>query len=42
LCAAIFAQEYPKIIDNILEKHPEYFVDGFILKTSLPKLAQNG
>lgn len=35
LCAAIFTQEYPKIIDNILEKHPEYFVDGFILKTSL-------
>ena len=35
LCAAIFAQEYPKTIDNIIEKHPEYFVDGFILKTSL-------
>lgn len=35
LCSAIFAQEYPETINNVLKKHPEYFVDGFILKTSL-------
>lgn len=28
MCAAIFAQEYPKIINNILEKHPEYLCDN--------------
>lgn len=35
LCAAIFALEYPETINNVLKEHPEYFVDGFILKTSL-------
>ena len=35
LCAAIFVQQYPKTVENIIKAHPEYFVDGFILKTSL-------
>jgi hypothetical protein len=35
ICAAIFCQNYPEIISNIQKKHPEYLVDGYILKTSL-------
>ena len=35
LCAAIFAQKYPLTIASILEDHPEYFVDSFILRTSV-------
>ena len=35
LCAVIFAQEYPEIVQEILKTHPEYFVDGFILQTTL-------
>ena len=27
--------EYPELIQDLLESHPEYFVDGFIIKTSL-------
>ncbi len=35
LCAAIFAKEYPDLINEILENNPEYFVDGAILRVSL-------
>jgi len=35
LCAVIFAQEYPEIVQATLTTHPEYFVDGFILQTTL-------
>lgn len=33
-CAVIFSQKYPKIVERILEQHPEYFVDGYVLKVS--------
>lgn len=35
LCAAIFAKEYPGLIDEMLRDNPEYFVDGSILRVSL-------
>ncbi len=35
LCSAIFAQQYPEIMQATLKMHPEYFVDGYILKTTL-------
>jgi len=35
LISAIFCKEYPELIQELLESHPEYFVDGFIIKTSL-------
>ncbi len=34
LCAIIFCQKYPEIIEEIIKDHPEYFVDGSILKVS--------
>lgn len=35
LAAAIFCTKYSVLINEILDSHPEYFVDGHILKTSL-------
>ena len=37
LCGVAFVQQYPKLISTILDKHPEYFVDGHILKATLLK-----
>lgn len=34
LCAAIFAQKYPEIVEQTLKENPEYLVDGFIVRTS--------
>lgn len=34
ICALIFNQKYPAIFNEILEKTPEYFTDGYILCTS--------
>lgn len=35
LCGVAFVQQYPGLIQTILDKHPEYFVDGHILKSTL-------
>ena len=35
LCAKIFAQEYSGIVKQTLTENPEYFVDGFIVRTSV-------
>ncbi|WPY01421.1 hypothetical protein Trichorick_01333 [Candidatus Trichorickettsia mobilis] len=35
LTAAIFCQQYPDLIQEIIKTHPEYFVDGKLLQTSL-------
>ncbi len=37
LCGVAFVQQYPKLVPTILDKHPEYFVDGHILKATLLK-----
>lgn len=33
LCARIFLEKYPAIEKNIKSKHPEYFIDGYLIKT---------
>lgn len=38
LVAAIFCEKYPTHIKDILKDHPEYFVDGHILQTTLLNL----
>lgn len=34
LCAAIFCQQYPDLVQKIVTTHPEYFIDGNILRIS--------
>ncbi|GAB4163545.1 MAG: hypothetical protein Tsb006_2710 [Rickettsiaceae bacterium] len=40
LCAVIFVQRYPELITKILESHPEYFVDGHIVRATLPNASE--
>jgi hypothetical protein len=35
LCSAIFCQKYPKIVEKLLKAHPEYFVDGSLILSSV-------
>ncbi len=35
LCAQIFAQKYPEIVQKVVKEYPQYLVDGYILKTSI-------
>jgi hypothetical protein len=40
ICAVIFCKNYSDIIQGIINKHPEYFVDGYILKTALKNASE--
>lgn len=35
LCGVAFVEQYPELVPTILAQHPEYFVDGHILKATL-------
>lgn len=35
LCSAIFVKQFPGLMQEIIQNHPEYFVDGRILQTSM-------
>lgn len=39
LVSAIFCQKYPDIIKELIQTHPEYFIDGFIIKAGLANSA---
>ena len=42
LCAAIFCQQYPDLVQKIVTTHPEYFIDGNILRISYLEASKYG